>query len=508
MPDVRLPDGRIIKNVPDGMTRSQLQARLDKMNPATGYNETAVSQGLSGANSGIAATLGFPVDVANMAIGAGAAGINALTGSKFTAPEAPVLGSQWIKNNLAKIGTIGPESKDFGNKVVRRVGESVGAAAVPIAGTATTLPMVARALVPAVTGGFGAAVAKDVAPDNPWAELAGETIGSGLGGGAAYLAAKSAAKRSVAASVPTIPKLKKQASDMYALAERNGVLASKKQTANLADTIRQVAEQEGLISPTGRVSEAYPKAKEALQLSGDYAQGTMTPKQMQTVRKVLSEAAGSTDDSERRIARKMLEQFDDWTAPLAPELKQARGIARRYINAEKLETARELAAGRAGQFSGSGFENALRTEYRNLDRQIIKGQERGFTPETVEAIERVSRGTRGSNAARYVGKMAPTGVVSGAFSTGVPFAIGNAVGGPIAGATAMGVTNAAGLAGRKIATAMGINQAALAELIARNGGRLPPAMVFTPEVQRLIAAQSAGQLAPYLNKAEVKKASK
>jgi hypothetical protein len=66
-------------------------------------------------------------------------------------------------------------------------------------------------------------------------------------------------------------------------------------------------------------------------------------------------------------------------------------------------------------------------------------------------------------------------------------------------------TPTAGLLGRHIATRMGISNAGLAELIARNGGKLPNAMVFTPEVQRLIAAQSAGQLAPYLRKPEEKK---
>jgi hypothetical protein len=456
-------------------------------------------------NKGVASTLGFPVDVANMALGAGAAGINAITGSKLAAPDKPVMGSDWIASNLEKIGSIGPESPAPSNKFIRRVGESVGAASVPIAGTAGSLSTALRAFIPAVAGGAGAATAKEIAPNNPWAELVGETIGSLVGGVPTYLSAKRAARSAQAAKVPTIPDLKKQASSLYAAAEQNGVRANQAQTQKLADTIRRIAQEEGLISPTGRVSDAYPKAKEALQLTGDYAQGEMTPKQMQTVRKVLSEAARNNDDSERRIAMRMLEEFDDWTAPLSPELAKARGVARRYINAGKLEEAKELAGARAGQFSGSGYENALRTEYRNLDRKIIKGDERGFTPDTVEAVQDVARGTKGSNAARFVGKLAPTGPVSASASFGVPFGVGNAVGGPVAGGVMAVATPTAGLLGRHIATRMGISNAGLAELIARNGGKLPNAMVFTPEVQRLIAAQSAGQLAPYLRKPEEKK---
>lgn len=503
MPDVRLRDGTIIKNVPEGTTRSQLQARLDKMNPASGYNETAVSQGMSGVNEGIASTLGFPVDIANNVLRAGAAGINRVAGTQLGVSDRPVFGSDWINDKLTRAGAVGAESKDPGRRFVRRVGQSVGSAAVPLAASGATVGQAARAMIPAVTGGIGAATAKDIAPDNRLAEFGGELAGSLLGGTAAYASANRAARRLAAKSVPTVQDLKRQASAMYEQAELNGVRASQRQTSALARSIRKVATDEGLVSPTGRVSEAYPKAKEALNLTADYANGEMTPKQMQTVRKVLSEAAAGTDPSEQRIARKMLEEFDNWTAPLAPELKKARGIARRYINAEKLEEARELAGARAGQFSGSGFENALRTEYRNLDRQIIKGQERGFTPETIDAIEDVSRGTKLSNAARYVGKLAPTGAVSFGMGAGVPFAIGNAVGGPVAGGVAGAGSLALGAAGRRIATQAGIRNAETAELIARNGGRIAVDPLVKAQMLRLLQLEAAGRLAPYLNSKKV-----
>ena len=306
-------------------------------------------------------------------------------------------------------------------------------------------------------------------------------------------AARRIASKKLQKAVPTIEQLQGQASRLYQKAEQNGVTASKKQTQALASKVKTIAQQEGLISPTGRVSSAYPKAKEALDLTKDYARGQMNPSQMQTVRKVLADAAGSPDNSERRIARSMLESFDDWTAPLSPELADARAIARRYINAQKLEQARELAGSKAGQFSGSGFENALRTEFRNLDRRIVKGQERGFTPETVEAINKVSRGTPASNIARNVGKLAPTGIVSAGLGAGVPFAIGNAMGGPAAGAALAGASNAAGVVGRRMATDMSLRNATLAELIARSGGALPEvASPVTPEMRRLLANIIAG----------------
>ncbi len=493
MPDVRMPDGTIIKNVPEGITKSQLQARLAKKTDA--YNESKLSQGLSGVNEGIASTFGMPVDIVN----AGLRFIGAPTSDK------PIMGSGWIADKLAKVGAIGAESPDPWNKFTRRVGQSVGAASVPIAGTVGPSAKALKAFVPAITGGTGAAMARDLAPNNPLAEVAGELVGSALGGGFSYARAKKAANIKVRENVPTIPDLKQKASDLYAAAEQNGVKANPTQTQDLASQLRTIAQDEGLISPTGRVSEAYPKAKEAMQLADDYAKGDMTPKQMQTVRKVLRDAASNNDPAEQRIATKMLTAFDDWTAPLSPELAQARTVARRYINAGKLERARELAGARASQFSGSGFENALRTEYRNLDRQIIKGNERGFTPETIAQIEKVSRGTPLSNGARAVGKLAPTGVVSMGLGSGVPFAIGNTVGGPVAGATFAAGTPLVGYLGRRAATNMGINFADMAELTARNGGNLPEASVFDPSVMRLIAAQVAGQSSPYLNREQVKR---
>lgn len=115
----------------------------------------------------------------------------------------------------------------------------------------------------------------------------------------------------------------------------------------------------------------------------------MTPVQMQTVRDVLSDAVNATKGKERRIASMMLDRFDNFTAPLAPELAQARGIYSRAMRGEQLETLRELAEANRSRFGASGVENALRQEYRNLDRRIVKGQERGWSPAEAEAVDRL-----------------------------------------------------------------------------------------------------------------------
>lgn len=88
----------------------------------------------------------------------------------------------------------------------------------------------------------------------------------------------------------------------------------------------------------------------------------------------------------------------------------------------------------------------------------------------------MNRGTRGSNTARNIGKLAPTGAVSFMSGAGVPFVIGNAIGPALGGALAAG-TSMAGYGARAAATRMGMNNAQPAELAARNGGRaMTPAM--------------------------------
>lgn len=279
--------------------------------------------------------------------------------------------------------------------------------------------------------------------------------------------------RTQQAMVPTIDDLKSQAGDLYKAAEARGVVADANSTKQLADSIKKIARDNELVTPKGRISEAYPRAKEAMALLDDYSGEVMNPTQMQVIRDTLADARNATQGKERRIASKMLEEFDNFTSPLAPELDEARKISQRYLKAGKLENMRELGDIRAGQFTNSGPENAMRTEYRQLDRSIAKGQEPGWSAAEREAIANVSRGTTGQTIARNVGKLAPTGPVSFMAGAGVPFMVGNAIGGPATGAASAGVASALGYGGKAVANAMQGRNIQIAELLARSGGKLP-----------------------------------
>lgn len=474
---------------PGFVLESQQQPATPQGGEPTGFGATTGSQFLSGVNEGIGNTLGLPVDLANTAISAGIAGVNKLTGSNFKPIEKPTLGSEQIKEALAGIGVIGQRSRDRKKQIARRVGQGVGEAA-PFIGSASSLGSAVRTLVYGAGSGAGAATAQQIAPNDPTAEL----IGSLLGGLAPAALESTISKMQAAAqarkAIPTSEQLKATASGFYDEAERVGFTAKGNQTQGLDNSLKQVAQKEGLVTPrTGTVVDTMPKVKAVLKMTEEFAGSDMTPSQMQSVRRTLQNAAQSADGAEARVGAIMLERFDNFTANFAPQFKQARSLYHRSIKAETLEKARELAGARAGQFTGSGFENALRTEYRNLDRKLIKGELRGFTDAEKAAVKRVARGTFASNAARNVGRFAPTGPVGGIAVVATTATAGGGAGGALIGL---------GFGGRALATRLGIEAADTAELLVRAG-------VLPQKVQALSTAQRealAAVLAAQLNDRE------
>lgn len=457
------------------------------------YEGSYLSQGMSGVNEGVAGTLGFPVDAVSSLLNLAPQGINAIANTDIPTIESPVLGGQWWNDVLSGAGSIAPETDSTGKQFVRRVGQSVGAAAIPIAGTATTAGRAIAGGLSALGGGMGAATAQQVYPDNPLVEMGAETIASLLAGGAGMKAAQGQARKAAEAAVPSIADLKNQASNLYSQAEIRGVVAGPSVTSKLAsdlDAIATKAEVKG--------SPKYTEANEALRVIERYRGADLNPTQIQVIREGLADSVQATEGRQRKIARDMLTAFDDATTPLAPELKEARSVASKYLSAGEIQKAIDLAEPGAAQFSQSGMSNALRTQFRGLDRDMIRGN-RQFNPDVAAAIIDVSRGTPGTNALTRVGKMAPTGIVSGGLSAGVPFAIGNAMGGPAVGAAASTATMGIGTAAKLLGNRAVQNDARVAELLARNGGALQIPGIVDNGLKAEIAAILAGQGSQYLN---------
>lgn len=319
--------------------------------------------------------------------------------------------------------------------------------------------------------------------------LFGGVVGGVTGGAAGAWAGRQASNAQLG-GVPSSQEVKDQAATLYEAARQSGVTTSPAQSQSISDDLTSIARGSNAIMPSGKINPAYPKVNAALGVIDEYATAPMTVGEIQAIRQNLADAAASIEPGERRIGAMMLEQFDNFASNLAPELREANQLYRQAKLGELIDTTIELAQSKAGQFSGSGMENALRTEFRALERQIIKGQLRGIPEELSEAITKVAQGGPMEDFARNVGRFAPTGVVSAGMSGGVPFMIGNAVGGPATGGIAAGATMGAGMIGRKAATDMAMHNAEIASALARSGGQLPQ-WQYSPVVAALIGATGA-----------------
>lgn len=463
--------------------------------PAPGFQESFAGQGISGVNEGMASALGLPVDLATAGMNLIPQGVNAVANTNIPQIENPVLGSQWFKDQMGD-WAIYDQTNDPSKQFVRRVGESVGAGVIP-AGASSSLSKALGVMIGSAGGGIGGATAQQIAPGNPYAEFAGEVAGGAIAGGTLMNIGRNRAQRQIEANIPTVDQLKDQAGNMYRQAEQRGVTADPTMTTQLRDNMAMTLRREGQLGPNGKITDADSATTKAFNLIEQYAGQPMTPAEMNTVRTVISDGRKSMDPSDQRLAGVLLDEFDMWSQPLAPEFAKARDISSRYLQAQDLEEARELAGANASQFTGSGFENALRTQYRQLDRNTVRGKDR-FKPEVTEAIQNVSRGTPLSNAARALGRFAPTGPVSTMGSVFAPAGIGAMVGGPT-GAVVGGTLGTTGMIGRGVATKMGIRGADVAELTARNGAPIPQAPLIDPQTEQMIATTTAAQLAKYLD---------
>lgn len=440
-----------------------------------------IPQGLSGLNEGAANLLSLPNTIEMGLRSIGPAIGNAM-GGQFAMPTEswlPDAGASF-RNLGENVGAIKPETDNPVGRFSRRVGEEVGSALIPALGT----PAKATALLSAAGSGVGAATMQQALPGNAAAEIAGQLIGGGI-----PLSIGNRVERGqmAQAATPTVEGLKDEAAALYDAARASGVVAPQQATRALDQTMKGIATSEGLISPTGRVNSSYPRINGVLNTFEDYSSGTMDIAQAQATRKVLTDAAKSAEPGEKRIATMMLEEFDKFLDPLAPQIAQANQIYSRAKKGEMIEQAIELAGSRAGQFSGSGFENALRTEFRGLERQIIKGQLRGLSDAEVEAITKVAQGGPVENALRFVGKFAPTGNVS----TVLGGSAGFAAGGPLGAAAVLGL----GAAGRGAATKMTTGNARQAVVEALMGGKPIPVPNIAPNTATAAGALGIGQAA-------------
>lgn len=287
---------------------------------------------------------------------------------------------------------------------------------------------------------------------------------------------------------PTTEQLLQKGSEAYKAAEDAGVSIK---PGVLDNSIQELSSR---LTKEGLDQTLHPKATRALERLSELQGKPATLNDLEVRRRIASDVANSSDRAERRIGGQIVEKIDDTMENLKPEdvssgdaaagvsaLNEARGLWKRARKGEVIDDLIHRAGTRAGQYSGSGFENAIRTEFRQL--AMNKKRLRGFSSEEVAAIEEVARGGPVSNAMRFLGKFSIRGPVSAGVNMGA-----GAIGGPAASAALEGLGElgrfASGAATQRKALAVG-------DLV-RRGGSLPPPQLPPIGAQDLAAAAGYG----------------
>lgn len=254
--DIRLPDGTILRNVPEGTTRAQIEAKLSARGMAMpqqtspqrqpqqkeGVGRTAFDQTLQGL------TFGFGDEIADVL---GAAGASALD-PDLTYGEAYNQARQLTKERQDRQfdqhpvvsigGNIAGSLITGGAGVAKTAGTKAGAAALDWLGRGN---LATRAVKAGLASAPGAALAgAGTAADGDMA--AGAMRGGALGfaGGALVPVAGAGLRRlNTRTNIPNADEIRKRAGELYQAAERSGGVLKPQFTDKFVDTVERMKPQ-------------------------------------------------------------------------------------------------------------------------------------------------------------------------------------------------------------------------------------------------------------------------
>lgn len=310
-------------------------------------------------------------------------------------------------------------------------------------------------------------------------ELAAEAPAAVAPLAAPVAAPAAAAGRGGLHSTPETLAMRGAAKEGFKALDESNVLVSTTAVGPLTREIFSEAARAGLNETITPMSNAAVKQIQSL------ADEAITLQTLDTMRKVASAAAGSAKTADRNIAEGILTKLDNFvenltakdialgTAADAAAVSKALTAARKtWAEMSKLETVARLvqrAEDAVANRPSLGIENSLRTEFTALaknDRVM-----RTFSPEERAAVRQIVRGAT-KTTARSIGRLAPTGPVSGLFAGGAATAIGAKLGlDPFASALVVGPPVAAvGFAGRKLAAVLTQRSIKNLEAVIKAGG--------------------------------------
>lgn len=274
-------------------------------------------------------------------------------------------------------------------------------------------------------------------------------------------------KAALSQAAPEIKQLRNNASKIYQEIKDSGVTIPKNDFLNFGVKLNNVARQSGF-DPN-----LTPKVKGFLdRVASDYKKGNISITDLDQLRKVAQIPANAIDNAtEAAIGSKLINTIDDFIdqqgmkvaerygPDIGKKYKEARSLVSRVKKAEMIDEA----VFKASQ-AASGFENGLRNEFRSILKN--KKKRRGYTKDEIDAMRRITEGGTMENTFKRLGKLGfgadqQTNMLLGSLG----FAGGFAAGGPLGAAAVPSI----GFVSAKIAERLGAKNAQFAQDIVRAG---------------------------------------
>lgn len=392
-------------------------------------------------------------------------------------------GLQPAEERAANIRALNPQAYDAGSipGSLALIGRSPMRTAAPV-------PSSKRLIAQSTGQGAAAGAAFGVGEPGSLEERAWGGARGLLTGGATGLIGGKIANDFMRGAVPVVPSAQAHlatSKGAFTAARNSGAVVAQPKGAQLMADMRQVLVADGAITPSGKIA-GYPKIQHALDLADDYATAPMTMEQLLKVRKQVAKAAKSFDPDERRLAVEMLKALDNGVLKLddaAGDFIQGAGqqavrdwaMGREFYHVGKksqsVENLIDSAKRQSKKSAAVPAEQAMRNKFESFTGK--EANLRGFKPDEVAALKAVSEGSTVGNAAKQLGRLAPTTLGGIGFKAGVPYAIGHTLGGPAGGAALAGTSIGLGVIGKIVARLSTDQKAKLASIIVRNGGKLP-----------------------------------
>lgn len=277
-----------------------------------------------------------------------------------------------------------------------------------------------------------------------------------------------ATSKAVAEAAPTIDQLQDASRAVYKEIDSMGVSIKASAYKKLVKKLHHEAKSSGL-DP-----DITPKATKALQRFSDLSGSEVTLTELDTLRKVAKNAAGSLERADASLGMGIANTVDEFldaagvtalkrpkgsTKGVGVRYKAARDLWGRARKSELLEESFEKARNQA-----SGFENGVRVQFRAILNN--KKKRRFFKAEELEAMTTVVRGTKAENFAKLVGRL---GFSEGGATNIIGGALGASAGGVMFGTPGAVAVPLIGQVSRKLAQRLTVKNAEFANQVVRAG---------------------------------------